>query len=135
MLVSKDALRNNRRPGRRQAQLIAEALSAGRSVVVDNTNPTPAVRSELIALGREHGAQVVGYWFPPDVRASLERNATREGHARVPPVAIYATAARLVAPSYAEGFDALYAVQIAESGTFAVTAMPPSSGPATEQDA
>jgi predicted kinase len=39
-LVSKDRFRNNRRPARRQRQLIKEALQAGRSVVVDNTNPS-----------------------------------------------------------------------------------------------
>lgn len=39
VLISKDRLRNNRRPERRQQRLIAEALAAGRSVVVDNTNP------------------------------------------------------------------------------------------------
>jgi predicted kinase len=124
VLVSKDRLRRHRRPGRRQAELIAEALAARRSVVVDNTNPTPEVRAELIALGRQHGARIVGYWFPPDVRASVERNAQREGRARVPPVAIYATATRLVAPSHAEDFDALSAVRIAEGGDFAVEDMP-----------
>ena len=37
------------------------------------------------------------YWFPPDVKASLARNAEREGRAQVPKVAIFATAKRLVA--------------------------------------
>jgi predicted kinase len=123
-LISKDLLRNHRRPARRQAELLAEALAAGHSVVVDNTNPTLADRAELIALGRAYGAQIIGCWFPPDPRGSLERNAQREGRARVPPVALYATAARLVPPTYAEGYDALYAVRIAEEGGFAVTAMP-----------
>src|SRR3712207_3401321 len=41
-LVSKDLFRNNRNPNRRQTHLIEAALSAGRSVVVDNTNPTTA---------------------------------------------------------------------------------------------
>ena len=38
--VSKDLLKNNGRPARRQRQLIEEALQQGLSVVVDNTNPT-----------------------------------------------------------------------------------------------
>ena len=50
--VSKDRFRHNRNRGRRQAQLVAEALRAGRPVVVDNTNPTAADRAPLIALGR-----------------------------------------------------------------------------------
>jgi predicted kinase len=123
-LISKDLLRNNRHPARRQAQLLAEALAAGDSVVVDNTNPTLADRAELIALGRAAGAWIVGCWFPPDLPSSLARNAQREGRARVPPVGLYATAARLVPPSYAEGFDALFTVRIAGEGVFEVTAMP-----------
>ncbi len=39
VVVSKDLMRNNRRPAERQAPLIQEALLAHRSVVVDNTNP------------------------------------------------------------------------------------------------
>ena len=48
VLVSKDRLRNNRRPSRRQGQLIEEALQTGRSVVVDNTNPTVQDRPRLV---------------------------------------------------------------------------------------
>jgi predicted kinase len=118
--VSKDALRNNKRPGRRQAHLIEAALEAGQSVVVDNTNPTIADRAELIEQGRRHGATVIGYSFAPSVAESLKRNGGRSGKERVPVVAIYATNKRLQRPSYAEGFDALYAVQIGEGGGFVV---------------
>ena len=118
--VSKDVLRNNKKPSRRQAQLIDDALRAGRSVVVDNTNPTVADRAPLIALGRAHGAGISGYYFAPSVRGSLERNREREGRARVPDVAIYATRKKLAPPSYAEGFDALYDVRIADNGAFEV---------------
>jgi predicted kinase len=118
--VSMDLLRNNPHPARRQAQLIEEALQAGHSVVVDNTNPTAEVRAPLIALGKQHGYTIIGYYFPPDVAASLQRNGGREGKAKVPPVAIYATRKKLQPPSYAEGFDALYSVSIAEDGVFQV---------------
>lgn len=123
--VSKDRMpRSARHKEARQRRMIAEALAAGRSVVVDNTNPSPAVRAPLIELGRQYGALVTGYYFVPDVRGSLARNATRAGSERVPPVAIYATAKRLTAPTYAEGYDALYAVRIAPEGSFAVSAIP-----------
>jgi predicted kinase len=111
VLVSKDLLRNNRRPSRRQAQLIEEALQAGRSLVVDNTNPMREERAELVRLGRRHGATVIGYYFAAQVKQSLERNALREGKARVPDVAIFATLKRLVRPSYGEGFDRLFHVR------------------------
>jgi len=119
-LVSKDLLRNNKNPGRRQRQLIEAALRAGRPVVVDNTNPTPAQRAELVGLGHGHGATVTGYWFDPDVSGSLERNRRRNGAARVPDVAIFATIRKLVPPSYAEGFDRLFRVRTGD-GVFDVS--------------
>ncbi len=118
--ISKDLLHNNRKPGRRQMQLVEEALQARQSVVVDNTNPALADRESLIHLGHECGAQVTGYYFESQVRSSLERNKTRLGKARVPDVAIYVTASKLVPPSYAEGFDTLYDVHIAENSGFEV---------------
>jgi predicted kinase len=118
--ISMDLLRNNPHPARRQIQLIEQALQAEQSVVLDNTNPTAEVRAPLIALGKQYGCAITGYYFPPDVAASLKRNDGREGKAKVPPVAIYATRKKLQPPSYAEGFDALDSVRIAEGGSFQV---------------
>jgi predicted kinase len=118
--VSKDRFRNNRRPARRQRQLIEEALQAGRSVVVDNTNPTTAERAELIALGRAFGARVVSYYFASRLEDCLERNRTRAGKERVPDVAVYATAKRLQVPSVDDGFDHLYWVRLRDGGQFDV---------------
>jgi predicted kinase len=110
-LVSKDLLRNNRRPAHRQRQLIEAALRAGRSVVVDNTNAACEERMEIASLGRQHGVRVLGYYFDPQLKLSVERNALREGKARVPDVAIFATLKKLVRPSYGEGFDRLFYVK------------------------
>jgi len=78
---------------------------------VDNSNPTVEDRRPLVELGRRFGARVVGYHFESGVRACLARNARRGGKARVPDVAIFATAKRLVPPSRAEGFDEIYRVR------------------------
>ena len=122
--VSKDLLRNNRRPQRRQDQLIAESLASGRSVVVDNTNPSVAVRAPLIAIARKHGAEVVGYFFPTEARDALRRNRAREGSARVPDVAIFTVRKRLEAPAKDEGFDRLFSVRLNEvERTFEVVPM------------
>jgi predicted kinase len=126
--VSKDEMRNNRRPGRRQDQLLDAALAAGRSVVVDNTNPSVAVRAPLIAAARRHGADVIGYFFPVDARDALRRNRAREGRARVPDVAIFTTRKRLEPPDYGEGFDRLFIVTVDEEArSFEVSAMVPST--------
>ena len=119
-LVSKDRFPNNRNPARRQRQLIEAALAAGRSVVVDNTNPTAPERAELIALARAFGTRVVGYYFESRLADCLERNRRREGKARVPDVALYTTRKRLSRPSLAEGFDRLYFVRLLGGGRFEV---------------
>lgn len=105
MHVSKDLMTNVSNRDLRQQQVIAQALAAGRSVAVDNTSPTPATRAPLIALGRQHGARVVAYFFESIVKDAIARNSLRVGKARVPNVAIYTTAKKLVPPSLAEGFD------------------------------
>ncbi len=113
--VSKDLLRNTRQPQRRQDQLIAASLASGRSVVVDNTNPSAAVRAPLIALARKHGAEVTGYFFVTEAGDALRRNRAREGRERVPDVAIFTVRKRLEPPTMAEGFDRLFSVRVNEA--------------------
>ena len=118
--VSKDRLRNNRRPGRRQLVLVEEAFAAGRSVVVDNTNPTPEDRAALIQLARPLGVRIVGYYFESCLADCLERNRQRMGKDRVPDVALYITRQRLTPPTRAEGFDQLFFVRLQGDGRFEV---------------
>lgn len=109
--VSKDAWPNGRKKEERQRRLIAEYLAAGRSVVVDNTNPTAIERAPLIAIGRALGARVSSYWFVITVEEALRRNALRAGRARVAEVGIFTAAKRLVAPASDEGFDIYFEVR------------------------
>ncbi len=118
--VSKDLWPNARRREARQQRLIAQALAEGRSVVVDNTNPLVEDRAPLIAIGREHGARVVGYAFESDLETCLARNAGRVGRARVEDKALHITSRKLRWPSYAEGFDALFHVRVDPQGGFHV---------------
>jgi predicted kinase len=113
-LVSKDAMRNNRQPQRRQERLIEAALAAGRSVVVDNTNPRAADRAPIVATARRFGADVAGYYFPTEAQMALRRNRARQGRDRVPDVAIFVAKKRLEPPTYAEGFDQLFTVTVKE---------------------
>ena len=111
-LISKDLFPNNRNRNRRQEERIGAALSAGRPVVVDNTNPTVEDRRTLVRQGREHGAKIVGYYFESTARECIERNRLRAGKAKVPDVAIYAAAKKLVDPSYSECFGELFRVRL-----------------------
>jgi predicted kinase len=119
--VSLDDLRRSRQPRRRQSELIHQALGAGRSVVVDNTNVAVKERAELIAAARAHRARVRVYLFTATSRECVARNLGREGVARVPSVAIFAAAKRLVRPAFDEGFDELYLVETRPGLVFEVT--------------
>jgi predicted kinase len=99
----------------RQRRAIDEALAAGRSVIVDNTNPTAADRAAIITAARTYGANVIGYFFDVSTRVAIARNAGRAGRARVPNVAIFTVAKKLERPSLSEGFDQLFCVQIDEN--------------------
>lgn len=122
--VSKDLFPSARDRERRQREEVERAARAGRPVVVDNTSVRREDRAALVALARVLGLRPVLYFFPPDVRASLARNAGRAGRARVPPVAVLATAKRLAAPSPDEGFAAVYEVRATAGGAFEVIARP-----------
>ncbi|MEU6431856.1 ATP-binding protein [Microbispora sp. NPDC046973] len=118
--VSKDNWPNARHRQRRQLRIIAETLEEGHNVAVDNTNPSPEEWGPLIVAAKEHGARVVAYWFPPDLTASLDRNARRPGRARVPEIGIHATVSRLRRPRLSDGFDAVHTVTFDDQGGFAV---------------
>lgn len=110
--VSKDLLPRTAKRDRRQLLLIEEALRQGRSVVVDNTNPTPEIRAPLIELGRKAGARVIAVNFQSSVKGALERNRNREGDARVPDVAIFVTSKKIRPATLKEGFDEIRTVTI-----------------------
>ena len=87
------------------------ALKAGKSVVVDNTNPDPATRKEWIDLARKHGVRhvrCIHVATPRDVAVHL--NLFREmyhGVKRVPDVGFNTYNARFSEPSKNEGFDSV----------------------------
>lgn len=108
--VSKDLMPNASRRDDRQHNLIAAALREGRSVVVDNTSPSRAIREPLIALGKQYGARVIAYYFDCSVAEARVRNRQREGKGRVPDVAIFVAAKKLQPPALDEGFDEVHVV-------------------------
>jgi predicted kinase len=119
--VSMDRFPSARDKAARQAREIDLAFQAGRSVVVDNTNPSIAVRAPIIRAGRAHGARVIGYYFDVTTREAVARNRERDARSRVPNVAIFTTARRLERPTLAEGFDELWRVQVQREGPFTIT--------------
>lgn len=121
--ISKDLWPNSANKDRRQAEALRLALSHGQSVVVDNTNPSPTDRAPVIALAREYGARVIAYYFTATTREAVGRNRGREGKARVPDVAIFTRAKKMVPPTAREGFEEIYSVTIDPAGDFSVQPM------------
>ena len=95
----------------KEALLIAECMEKGCDFVVDNTNPTWEDRARYIPKAKEAGYHVTGYFMQSRIQDCIQRNAQREGKARVPNGAIAMTSNKLEMPSYEEGFDELYFVK------------------------
>ncbi|MFK4300642.1 MULTISPECIES: AAA family ATPase [unclassified Paenibacillus] len=87
--------------------------------VVDNTNPTVEERKKYIAVSKNKGFKIIGYYFEPDFVGSIKRNEKRTGKELIPEIGIKSVMSKLEVPSYEEGFDELYSVTSYE-GTFRV---------------
>lgn len=84
--------------------MVGDALAAGRSVVVDDTNLTRAVRRPYVALARTHGARIRAVFFA-DHEGARSRNAARpDGDGRVPEGAVAEMLDTLEPPASDEGF-------------------------------
>ena len=112
-VVSKDHWPNARRREARQLRVVDELLTAGRDVVVDNTNPSREDRAPLVALAQRAGAAVRAVWIDTPFETCVERNSARGGRAQVPLVGLLATRKRLVPPTPDEGFDRVEVVSTA----------------------
>ena len=118
--VSKDLWPNVTNRDAKQRQEIERALIEGRPVVVDNINASPEDRASIIAIARAHDAHIIGYFFDVATRQAVARNAERTGRQRVPNVAIFTAAKKLKPPSFDEGFDGLFRVELTPDRGFAV---------------
>jgi predicted kinase len=109
--ISKDRLRNNRRPQRRQMQLVEEALKRGESVVVDNTHPSPVERSPLIQLAQRWQIPIRAVFLDTPAEICEQRNQLRPEGKKVPQVGLYATRKIFQVPSLEEGFTEVLIVR------------------------
>jgi predicted kinase len=116
--ISKDTLPKRANQQARQEAALRRAFAAGRSVIVDNTNASPGERASVIAVAHEFDARIVGYYIEATPREAVARNERRTGRAKVPKVAIFTCAKRLVPPAPAEGFDELHTLRVLEDGRF-----------------
>jgi predicted kinase len=105
----------------RESILLHACLESKTRFVWDNTNVARARRAEIARQAREAGFEVFAFYFEPDVKSALERNARRVGRARVPDVAIKTMAAQLEKPVWEEGYTTIFSVWNLSDGQFRVT--------------
>lgn len=116
--INRDMLRTRHR----EDVLLAACIEAKQPFVIDKCNPSPVERHRFITPARAAGFEIVGYYFQSRIAECLARNDLRPPAIRVPHDAVLPTYARLVLPSYDEGFDRLHYVRISEGGGFDVEA-------------
>ena len=121
--LSKDLWPHAKKPQSRLIRLVEQALQEKRSVVVDNTNPTPSDRESLIAIGKKYDAYIIGYFFISTVAESQIRNQQRTGKQKVPDVALFSTIKKLILPQYQEGFHEIFHVSLYQ-GDFQINLLP-----------
>ena len=97
----------------REAIFMSACFSTQMAFAVDNTNPGVEDRKRYIKPALKSGYKVIGYYFQSRLSDSSNRNAERE--VSVPEIALRSTYSKLELPSYSEGYDELWYVQIDES--------------------
>lgn len=114
--ISLDMLRT-----RNREQILLEAcIRARQPFVIDNTNPTSAVRARYVEAASAARFRVSAYHFIAPLAECSRRNSLREGKERIPVVALHAAAKRLQPPDAAEGFGEIYSVELTPENQFVV---------------
>ncbi|MGV3771531.1 MAG: AAA family ATPase [Verrucomicrobiales bacterium] len=113
----------------RERLVLLTIITQRLSFVVDNTNATKEQRLRYIHPAKEVGYRLICYYFVPDVKRSLEQNAVRTGTAKVHPAAIYGTRKKMQSPTFDEGFDTVFHVQISVENDYVVTEQHPPTPP------
>lgn len=108
----------------REKIFLSACLLAKQPFVVDNTNVLAKERAVYIEPARENAFRVHAYFFEPEVRASIARNARRTGKGAVPVKGLLGTYKRLEPPRREEGFDRIYRVRLAPEGGWVVEEEP-----------
>lgn len=103
----------------KEQKFIDTCYSTQQRFVVDNTNPTKQDRAKYISLAKANNFNVIGFYFQSNLNVALNRNSQRSGKENIPEIGIKSTFNKLEIPTYDEGFDELYYVEI-ENNNFKI---------------
>lgn len=105
----------------REKTMLQACLEGKAKFVVDNTNTLRTEREQYILPAKEARFKILGYYFIPDVDGCVRRNANRADKEPIPEKGIFGTKKQLQEPTFDEGYDELYHVEIsAVDGSFQV---------------
>lgn len=104
----------------RENILFEASLRSKTKMVIDNTNMTIHDRKRYIQRAKDADFEVVSFYFETDLHSTLQRNAQREGKAKIPEVGVKATFHKLEKPTSVEGFDTLFKVKLIENDGFSI---------------
>jgi predicted kinase len=90
---------------------IANSLTNGKDIIVDNTNTTKKSRSKYIQMARLFGVPIRAIYLKSSLETALSRNATREGKERIPDSAVRFYYKILQPPTEKEGFDRVEVIE------------------------
>ncbi|KAN0055156.1 hypothetical protein ACTA71_008249 [Dictyostelium dimigraforme] len=90
-----------------------EALSSGKSCIIDNTNPTKDVRSEYLALAKKYNAKARCLNFTTSFDLAMHLNYYRErkdGVKHIPTMVYYMFRKNYEEPTTSEGFGSVHQI-------------------------
>ena len=90
---------------KKELEYIEECLIKGKSVVIDDTNLTEAIRKQHIELGKKYNAKIRGIFMNTSQGILEKRQKSRRN--QFPLSAIYKQLKQLETPLVGEGFDEL----------------------------
>lgn len=114
--VNLDMLRTRNRENR----MLHFCFNTLQPLVVDNTNVSIADRKKYIQEAIANRFRIIGYYFEASLEACLQRNAKRTGRQLISERGLKAKFYQLQKPSYAEGFDELYTVELDNNNQFII---------------
>ncbi|KAK0611859.1 polynucleotide kinase 3 phosphatase-domain-containing protein [Immersiella caudata] len=103
----------------------AAFLKEGESIVIDNTNPDPEVRSQWVELAKKHKVPIRCVWFKTplhlcehnDAVRSLNKTLNPEDRQSLPKIAFNGFASRFKEPKDKEGFQDIVEVEFKFRGS------------------
>ena len=100
-------------------------LKEGESIVIDNTNPDPEVRSQWVELAKKHKVPIRCVWFKTplylcehnDIVKSLNKTLNPEDRQSLPKLVFNSFASRFKEPKDKEGFQDVVEVEFKFKGS------------------